>query len=149
MWSGEMTPTGTMCSASTITVPADIAITGLKLRAVSAYHGADACGREHAAQAVAGGADALDQRALRHQLDFERAGQHFLLRLGVEADVARDGLAHHARANQLADAGAGQRIVVGDDRQVALFLAHQLVDQPLGRAHAHEAADHHARPVGD
>ena len=35
-WSGEIIPTGTMCSASTMTVVAAIAITGLKLRAVSA-----------------------------------------------------------------------------------------------------------------
>jgi len=35
-WSGAITPTGTMLSASTITVSAAMAITGLKLRAVSA-----------------------------------------------------------------------------------------------------------------
>ena len=35
--SGEIMPIGTMCSASTMTVSAAIAITGLKLRAVSAY----------------------------------------------------------------------------------------------------------------
>jgi hypothetical protein len=86
---------------------------------------------------------------LRHQLHFKLAGEHLLLRLGVEADVAHDGLAHDPRADQLADANARQRIVVGDYGETALFLAHQLVDQPLGRAHAHEAADHHAGTVGD
>ena len=35
-WSGEITPTGTMLSALAMTVAAAIAITGLKLRAVSA-----------------------------------------------------------------------------------------------------------------
>ncbi len=35
-WSGAITPTGTICSAVTMTVSAAIAITGLKLRAVSA-----------------------------------------------------------------------------------------------------------------
>ena len=35
-WSGEIMPTGTICSTSAITVAPAIAITGLKLRAVSA-----------------------------------------------------------------------------------------------------------------
>ena len=36
MWSGEITPTGTMLSAQAMTVSAAMAMTGLKFRAVSA-----------------------------------------------------------------------------------------------------------------
>ena len=51
--------------------------------------------------------------------------------------------------DQLADADAGHGRVVGDHGQVALALAHQFVDHVLGRADAHEAADHQAGAVGD
>ena len=36
MWSGEITPTGTMLSAQAMTVSPAMAMTGLKFRAVSA-----------------------------------------------------------------------------------------------------------------
>ena len=44
---------------------------------------------------------------------------------------------------------SGRRRVVGDHRQVAFVLPHDLVDEALRRAHAHEPADHQARAVGD
>ena len=50
---------------------------------------------------------------------------------------------------QLADAAAGNGGIIGDDGEFALFLPHQLVQQPLRRADAHEAADHDGRPIGD
>ena len=53
---------------------------------------ADAGRRQHAAEPVAAGADALDQRALRNEVDLELAGDHLLLRLGVETDVTGDRL---------------------------------------------------------
>ena len=49
--------------------------------------------------------------------------------------MAGDGLAHDPGADQLADADAGQRIVVCDHRKPTLLLAHQSVDQALGGAH--------------
>ena len=45
-WSGAMTPTGTMFSASTSTVSAALAMTGLKLRAVKSMQIADVVGRK-------------------------------------------------------------------------------------------------------
>ena len=94
--------------------------------------GADAGRREDAAEPVAAGADALDQRALRHELDFDRAGEHLLLRFGIEPDVADDRpCARCPRVDELADADARQRRVVGDHGEVALALPHQLVDQTL------------------
>ena len=47
-----------------------------------------------AAEAHASGADALDQRALGRELDLEPAGEHFRLRLGIEADVGGDDFRH-------------------------------------------------------
>jgi hypothetical protein len=55
---------------------------------------------------------------------------------------------HQSRRYQLADAAAGHRGVVGDDRQAALALAHQFVDQPFRGANTHEAADHQLAPSG-
>ncbi len=52
-------------------------------------------------------------------------------------------------AHQFADADAGKRRVVGDDGQVALALAREFVDDALGRADGHEAADHQTRAVRD
>ena len=98
---------------------------------------------------MAAGADALDQRALRNELDIQLAGQHLLLGFGVEADMADDGLAHQLGADQLADAASGHRGIVGDDRKVAFVLPYDLVDHALGRADRHEATDHQACAVGD
>ena len=112
-------------------------------------HRADAGGGEDAAEAEAAGADAFDQRALRHQVDLHLAGDHLRLGLGVQADVADDRLLHQAGADQLADAHAGHRGVVGDHGEIALALAHQFVDHVLRGAHGHEAADHQAGAVGD
>src|SRR5439155_1064238 len=50
--------------------------------------------------------------------------------------------------DQLAHAEAGPCHVVADQRQVAAPLPHQLIDQAMRAAHAHEAADHHASTVG-
>ena len=58
-------------------------------------------------------------------------------------------LADKSGADQLADAPAGHRSVVGDHGEIALSLAHELIDHALGRAHRHEAADHQARAVGN
>ena len=111
--------------------------------------GANAGRRQHAAEAVAAGADLLDQRALRHEIDLQVASHHLLLRLGIQADVAGDHLAHQSGADQLADADTRAGGVIGDDGEVALALPHDLVDQPLGVPTRHEAADQQARPVGD
>src|SRR5262245_39231187 len=75
--------------------------------------GADARWREHATEPVATGADAFDQRALRHKLDFHRLGNHLPLGLGIEADVAGDGPADKLGVDQLANAASGHGIVVG------------------------------------
>ncbi len=111
--------------------------------------GTDAGRGEDTAEPEATRADALDQRALRHELDLHFAGQHLLLRFRIQADVADDRLAHQPGAHQLADADAGKRRVVGDDGQVALALARQFVDDAVRRADGHEAADHQARAVRD
>src|SRR5262245_10980973 len=111
--------------------------------------GADAGRREHAAEAEAAGADAFDQRTLRHELDLHRLGDHLPLRLGIEADVAGNGPAHEAGVDQLADAPPRHGVIVRDHREIALALTHELVDHALGRSDAHEAADHQGRAVRD
>ena len=110
---------------------------------------ADAGLRQDAAQPMTAGADAFDQRALRHELHLQFAGHHLLLGFGIEADVAHDGLAHQLGSNELADSPARRRRVIGDHGEIALVLAHDLVDDPLGRAHRHEPADHQACAIGD
>ncbi len=110
---------------------------------------ADARGCQHAAQAMAAGADALGQGSLRAQLDADLARDHLPLRLGIQADVRRHELLDQLRFDQAGDAETGTPGVVGDDRQVLAALAHELGDQPMRRADAHEAADHERRAVGD
>ena len=63
--------------------------------------------------------------------------------------MTRDRPAHQSRGHELAYADAGLRIVVGDDGETALALAHQFVDDALGCADTHEATDQEARPVGN
>ena len=110
---------------------------------------ADAGLRQNAAEPVSAGADAFDERTLRHQLDLQLAGQHLPLRFGIEANVAHDRLAHQLGRDQLADARGRHRGIVGDHRQIALVLPHDFVDDALGRADGHEAADHQACAIGD
>ena len=95
------------------------------------------------------GADAFDESALWHQLHLQFARHHLPLGLGVEPDVAHDRLAHQLGFDQLADSSARHRGVVGDHCEVAFVLAHDLVNDALGRTDGHEAADHQACAVGD
>ena len=97
----------------------------------------------------AAGADALDQRALRNQIDLDLAGDHFGLGFGIEADVRGDELGDRASADQLADPSPGPGGVVGDDREVLRAATHEGVDEAMRRAGAHEAADQEGRAVGD
>lgn len=57
--------------------------------------------------AIAFGADALDQRALRHQFDLHQSIDHFFLCLRIEADMTRNRFAHQASCYELSDADAG------------------------------------------
>src|SRR3954469_19800583 len=93
------------------------------------------------------GADALYKRALRNELHFQLAGDHLLLRFSVEANVAHDRFAYELCADELAHAAAGCPGIVGDHGEIALILAHDLVDDPLRRADGHESPDHQARAV--
>jgi hypothetical protein len=43
----------------------------------------------------------------------------------------------------------GHAVSLADHRQIALALAHELVDHALRAADAHEAADHQRGAVGD
>ena len=96
----------------------------------------------------AAGADALDQRALRHEFDLDLAGDHFGLGFGIEADVRGDEPGDRAGADQLADPSPGPSGVVGDDGQVLRAATHERVDEAMGRTGAHEAADQQPRAVG-
>ena len=111
--------------------------------------GADAGRRQHAAEAAAAGADALDEGALRDQLDRDLVAQHLLLRFRIEPDMRADHARHLRAVEQLADALAGRGRVIADQGKVRLLLAHQFVEQALRRADGHEAADHDARAVRD
>ena len=71
--------------------------------------------REEAADAGAAGANPLGERALRHQLDLDLAGQELPLELLVLADVGRDHLPDLPRLEQDADAEVVDAGVVADD----------------------------------
>src|SRR5689334_6253026 len=61
--------------------------------------------------------------------------------------MAYDRLAQESRLDKLAHALSRHRGIVGDHRQIAFLLPHDLVDETLGRAHGHETADHETCPV--
>jgi hypothetical protein len=110
---------------------------------------AQAGGGEDASEADAGGADALDQRALGHELDGDLTGDHPGLGLGVEADVRGDDAGDAAGGDELADPAAGHRSVVGDDGEAAGAAGDQGVDEAVRGTDGHEAADQQRRAVGD
>src|SRR4029453_2265905 len=61
--------------------------------------------------------------------------------------MAYDRLAQESRLDKLADTLSRHRGIVGDHRQIAFLLPHDLIDETLGRAHGHETADHETCPV--
>src|SRR5215475_14669035 len=104
--------------------------------------------RQDPAESVSGRANALDQCSLWHQLNVELARHHLALRFGIEADVADDDRAYELGADELANAGAGQRCVIGDHREIFFSLTHDFIDDAFGRSHSHEAANHQTGAVG-
>ena len=105
--------------------------------------------REEAADAGAGGANPLRERALRHQLHLELAGQVLPLELLVLADVGRDHLPDLARLQQDADAEVVDAGVVADDGEVLRAARVQRGDQVLGNAAQAEPAHQDRRAVGN
>ena len=112
---------------------------------------ADRGARVEGGDAGAAGADALGQRALRHELEL---GAPAAVELGEDRRVGRA----RVRADHLRDApGLDQRRqadlaaagVVVDDGQVGGALVDQRVDQLDRAAGLAEAADHHRRAVED
>src|SRR5262249_56809069 len=104
---------------------------------------------KHPAETEATSADALDQRALRHQVNSHFARDHLLLRFGIEPNVTCYSLRDKACAHELANAAAWHRRVVGDNGEVTFALTHEFVDKTLRRTHCHESPDHEARSVGN
>ncbi len=113
--------------------------------------GADSRGGEERANARAGGADALGQRALGNELQFQLARPvQIIKRIGARLAWERaHHLAHLAAQHQLADAHAAAACVVADDGEVFGALGHQRVDQVGGQACAAKTRNHHARAVWD
>src|SRR5438477_5187766 len=100
---------------------------------------------EEAAQAGASRADALRQRALRIQLNFELAAEELPLEFLVLADVARDHLAHLARLQEHSQPLVGRSAVVRDDREVLDSFAVDRGDQVLRIPAQPEPARHDHR----
>ena len=100
----------------------------------SASRRAVAGGREEAADAGAGGADALGQVALRHQFELDLAGavqriEH--MRIALPRERADD-LAHPAGFQQRRQAEVAIAGVVVDQRQLTRALGDEGVDQRRG-----------------
>ena len=96
--------------------------------------------------AGAAGADALGQRALRVEFEFQLAGEVLLREQLVLADIGRDHLLDLPRLQQPAEADAVDARIVGDDRQVLDAGIADRVRQGFGDTAQPEAArhDHHA-----
>ena len=90
-------------------------------------HSADARWRQHATEATAAGPYPLDEGALRRELDLDLTGDHLLLGFGIEPYVASDHTLYQLCADKLADACPGSGGVIGDDSEIALSLADDLI----------------------
>ncbi len=124
----------------------------LSLPVADARSGRDA--REEAADAGAAGADALAQRALRHELQFDLPRaidglEH--VRVGG-ARIGADDFAHPALADEHGDAALAGAGVVGDDGELARALRGQGLDQLDRLADIAEAGAQHGHAgayIGD
>src|SRR5690606_32889505 len=103
---------------------------------------------EERGDARATGAQALGQRALRVELEFEFAAEELALELLVLAHVGRNHLPDLPRREQLAEAEAVDARVVRDHRQALRAGVAQRRDQRLGNAAQPEAADREGLAVG-
>ena len=94
----------------------------------------------------AAGADALGQRALRIEFEFQLAGEVLLREQLVLADIGRDHLLDLPRFQQPGEADAVDARIVGDDRQTLDAGIADRVRQGLGDTAQTETAghDHHA-----
>ena len=108
--------------------------------------GADAGLGVEGRNAGAAGADALGQRALRIEFEFQLAGEVLLGEQFVLADIGRDHLLDLPGLEQAAQPDAVDAGVVGNHRQVLHAGVADRVGQGLGDAAQAEAAghDHHA-----
>ena len=87
--------------------------------------------------------------ALIRSMRVHFTGNHLLLSLRVEADVAHDRFPHELCADELANARARHGGVIGNDRKISLSLAHNLIHEALRCADTQEPPDQQASTVGD
>ena len=100
-----------------------------------------------AGDAGTAGAELLGERALRHELELELAGQHLALELLVLADVRGDDLLHLPALEQEAHAEIVDAGVVADDRQALHAAGHERGDEVLRDAAQAEPARRDPHPV--
>jgi hypothetical protein len=111
--------------------------------------GADAGRRQDTAKTITAGANPLDERPLRHELDVQFTRRHLPLGLRVETDMAHDYLAQQPGCDKLSNSPSGRRRIVGNNRKVPLILPNNLVDNSFRSADGHESSNHQTRAVGD
>jgi hypothetical protein len=104
--------------------------------------GADSGLGEDAAETVTTGPDAFDEGSLWNEFDLHLAGYHLPLGFRVKADMARYRLTQELRVDEFTDASARLCRIVRDDCEISFLLAHDFINNALGRTHTHEAADH-------
>ena len=98
-----------------------------------------------------GGADALGEVALRHDLEFDPAGaveRVEMMRIALARERAED-LPHPPFADQQREARLAIAGIVADDREILRAVFDQRVDQFGRLAREAEAADHDDGAVGD
>src|SRR5262245_28486898 len=104
---------------------------------------------QYPAESKTPGTNALDERALRDEVDGHLSVEHLPLCLRVKSDVTRDRPAYQTFVNELSNAAAWKCRIVGNNREVFLSLPYQLVDHALRCTDSHEAANHQRCTVRD
>src|SRR6185436_18079715 len=88
------------------------------------------------------------ERTLGDELNIELACRHLALRFRIEADMTDNQSAYQFRAHKLADTPPWSGGVVGNYREIALILPHDLIDDPVRAPNRHKAANHNACTIG-
>ena len=91
--------------------------------------------------------DALSQRSLRDQFDFNFTGNHLATGFRVSADVRSNDFGYTVVADQDADAGILESRVITNNGQILDAGIKNLPDDARRCAYAHKATEHDAHAV--
>ena len=104
---------------------------------------------QHAAKAVAAGADAFGKGSLRNELHFQFAGEHLIAGYGVQSDMAGKDFLYLVIGNQSADAHIRLTCCNRDRRNIFNALFYHAGDNLFRRNFSVKIAEHYGHSIMD